>query len=202
MEIIPGEHQTCYKHTIKINDFKRVFTSQEEIRSPYTEIFPGKNSIAFVMKKQPEDGRFLSLELLAGEAVDPPSLAGIVEISLGENSLQFRLGDQLDEKYLQFDANNRSLVLPGQFGWALATSGEEDALQIKFKLFTQSEQKTLPDSLKNCRYLSTQTMKIMKDESTSDLKISCGEKDNKKVFAVHKNFFCASRQLSRVPSHH
>ena len=48
------------------------------------------------------------------------------------------------------------------------------------------------------RYLSAQTSKIMKDESTADMKISCGEKDNKKIFKVHKNFFCASSPVLRA----
>ena len=198
MEIIPGEHQICYKFTIKINNFKKVFKTQEEVRTQYIEIVPGKN-IAIVVKKQPDSGSFLFLELLAGEAVDPPRLAGFAEISLGNNSQQFKLGDALGENYLQFDAISRTLVLPGQFGWALTSSGSYgDALQIKFKLFTQSEEKTLPESLKSSRYLSTQTMRIMKDESTADLKITCGERDNKKVFAVHKSFFCASSPVFRA----
>ena len=38
----------------------------------------------------------------------------------------------------------------------------------------------------------------MQDESTADLKISCGEKDNKKIFNVHKSFLCASSPVFRA----
>ena len=38
----------------------------------------------------------------------------------------------------------------------------------------------------------------MQDESTTDMKISCGEKDNKKIFNVHKSFFCAISPVFRA----
>ena len=38
----------------------------------------------------------------------------------------------------------------------------------------------------------------MQDESTTDMKISCGEKDNKKIFNVHKIFFCAISPVFRA----
>ena len=85
-EVTLGEPQT-YEHTIKINNFQRM-TCQAEVRTKYTEIFPGKK-VAFVVKNLSEmspsglkytkfsltgggwtdvteTDRFLTLELLAG----------------------------------------------------------------------------------------------------------------------------------------
>ena len=56
------------------------------------------------------------------------------------------------------------------------------SLQIMFTLFTlpdslksNTPERSVPDSLKSFSYLSTQIMKIMKDVTTTHLKISCGE---------------------------
>ena len=38
----------------------------------------------------------------------------------------------------------------------------------------------------------------MKDESTADMKITYGEKDDKKIFNVHKSFFCARSPVLRA----
>ena len=65
-------------------------------------------------------------------------------------------------------------------------------------LFSQTPERSVSDSHKSSSYLSAQTMKIMKDVSTADLKLSCGEKDNKKIFNVHKNFFCTSSPILRT----
>ena len=246
MEIKRGEQQICYKHSFKINNFKSVINRQRqtEIRSELTEILPGKK-ITFVVKNMSEmyhwrcinynwytfdddlfggenaideNDKFLYLELQAGEGVEPPSLAGKVEITLRDTKRFFYIGDPFNGEYLEFDANKGNLVLkPGivreiSAGEEFTTFqaphlvpvtlsdavGEEDALEIKFNLFTQSEEKALSDSRESFRYLSAQTTKIMKDESTADLKITCGEKETKKIFNVHKNFFCETSPVFRA----
>ena len=219
--------------TIKINNLKSFFEDEEEVRSEDTEIYPGKK-IAFVIEpltefspsgftyieyrlpgardwtNLTETDKFISLELLAGEGVDPPRLAGKVEIILGDSSQSFTFGDPLKEEYLQFDDTSRSLaVKPGtvkniKYGIGgyctdiaaglvhvnLTDAGVEDTLEIRFTLFTPTQGSP--------RYLSDQNTKIMQDESTKDMKISCGEKDNKKIFNVHKIFFCASSPVFRA----
>lgn len=162
-----------------------------------------------------EDDKFVSVELVAGEGVAPPRLAGKVEIILGDFSQAFSFGDPLKEKYLQFDDTTRSLVLkPGKVSNIYTSDGAwhtplavtlvpvkltggagGDTLKIRFTLFTKT---SLPDSLKSPKYLFIQNTKIMKDESTADLKISCGEKENKKIFKVHKSFFSASSPVFRA----
>merc|ERR1711974_453367 len=116
-----------------------------DVRSRDTEIFPGKK-IAFVVKKLPEKDpsgkkykytrytplegpwteitewdKFVSLEVVAGEGVVPPRLAGMVEIILGRSSQAFRFGDPQNGEYLQFDAT-RSLVLKPRKVYDISTS--------------------------------------------------------------------------------
>ena len=231
--------QQTHEHTLKINNFRRFTNTQSldpipEFRSNPTEIFPGKKVVFVIkvlrngynMKRVPDvtqRDKFFSVKLEAGEGVDPPRLAGKVEINLGGSSQSFSFGDLFDGKYLEFDVTNRNLVLkPGKVENIMMLSNlagnpphyyctqfytnpdfaarlvhmklteaaaRKDALEIKFTLFTP----TL-----SSRYLIDQTTRIMKDESTADLKISCGERDNKKVFNVHKNFFCASSPVFRA----
>ena len=243
-EVSLGEQQT-HEHTIKLNNFKRFISTQREFRSNHIEIFPGKK-IAFVIKileeispngnkfthyatsgtqwiAITEDDKFFSLELLADKFSTPLSLAGKVELILGETNQAFNFGDPQKEKYLEFDATNRSLVLkPGKVSNIKAydcsyhaspaslihvklsdAAREEVSLEIQFILFyhgkiTQTQEISLPDSLDSSRYLSIQNMKIMKDISTADLKITCGVKEKKKIFNVHKNFFCASSPVFRA----
>ena len=202
--------------TIKINKVKSFFKTEKELRSEDTEIFPGKK-IAFVMKPLPEktpsghkytrywlrgvgdwtaitaNDKFISLELLAGEGVDPPSLAGKVEIILGDSSQSFTFGDPEKEEYLQFDDTSRRLALKprtvddlisdgGRWHTDIAAGlvhveltgvGLEDTLEIKFNLFTPTQPLERSLQSPSYLYLSDQTTKIMKDESTADLKISC-----------------------------
>ena len=85
----------------------------------------------------------------------------------------------------------------------LTNAEEQDTLEIKFSLFspgeiTQTQKRTLPDTMKSSSYVSAKIMKIMNDENTADLKITCGDKNNKKVFKVHKSFFCASSPVFRA----
>ena len=230
---ITNNSQISSTPTLKIKNFWGII----DARSEEIEIFPGK-MVAFVVKGLApayteyrlqgagdititQNDKFFSLEVVAGEGVDPPRLAGIVEIILGFSSQSFSFGDHVNREYLDFDATNRSLVLkPGKIAgiWDFQqgeignwnknlakslvhvelTAGGRDTLEIKFTLFTENQERLLLDSLKNSRYLSTQNAKIMKDESTADLKISCGEKENKKIFNVHKNFFFASSPVFRV----
>ena len=69
-----------------------------------------------------------------------------------------------------------------------------DTLKIQFILVTPIHGR----SLRSARYLSEKNSRIMADESTADLKISCGEKDNKKIFNVHKSFICDSSPVFRA----
>ena len=225
---------------IKIKNFR---SSTGEVRSDEVEIFPGKN-IVFVVKKLPksnptngrpytdlylpgevltavsENDQFFSLELVAGQGVNPPKLAGMVNITLGNSNQHLTFGDHLQEEYLEFDPADRSIVLkPGKVK-AIRTeaqsrrpkqkqklrklaaklfhvklseaAGVEETLEIQFTLFTQILEGSLPDPLKSS------ITKIMKDESTADMKISCGEKDNKKIFNVHKVFIASSSPVFRA----
>ena len=189
----------------------------------YTEYVPTEMPTGRKVKRIAitENDKFLSLELLdvSGEGVDPPSLAGKVEIILGDSSQSFSFGFPPLGDYLKFDAISRNLLLKpgilsfvttedGDIDYALAVTlfplkltgaaGEEDTLQIRFTLFTQTEERFLPFNLPSARYLSDQTARIMKDEGTADMKISCGEKNNKKIFKVHKNFLCDSSPVFRA----
>lgn len=215
-------------------------TPQVDVRTKYTEIFPGKK-IAFVVKNlsmfSPTNGlkytqchlpggswtaitetdKFLSLELLAEESVDPPRLAGSVEIILGASSLS--------TTHPEFSATNGSLVIKPRvvaniqtsdgsytvhstlaaslFHLKLSDAGEEPTLEIKFTLhapgeITEKAEVDLPDSLETNQYVSELNTRIMRDESTADLKISCGKKNNKKIFYVHKSFFCARSPVFRA----
>ena len=242
-EVTLVEQQT-HEHTIKINNFKRFIITQKEFRSNHIEIFPGKK-IAFVINILPEvdykkmkfteyvptapptggkgkrtkiteNDKFLSLELLAGKYVDPPRLAGKVEIILGDAYQSFTFGDPQKGEYLKFDAEDRSLLLfPGKIKFInhyyvenrflvkLSDAGKKDTLEIKFTLFyqgeiTQVQERSLSDFLKSSKYLSAQNMEIMKDVSTTDLKITCGKKEKKKIFKVDKSFFCASSPVFRA----
>ena len=186
-EVTLGEQQT-HEHTIKINNFKRFVISQKEFRSNHIEIFPGKK-IAFVInildpwkrrftKYTPigvfggkrtritEDDNFISLNLVSGEGFELPRLAGKVEIVLGDTIQSFDFGDHQKEKYLEFDADERSLDLePGKLTLytdynmdrsrvllKITDAGKEDSLKIKFTLFsvgeiTQIQERSLLDSL-------------------------------------------------------
>ena len=113
--------------TVKINNFRRFTETQEDVKSEDIEIFPGK-MVAFVVKGLPprfikyrlpghfpwiditEKDKFFSLELVAGEGVDPPRLAGTVEIILGGSSQSFSFGDHVNGEYLEFDATNYDLA--------------------------------------------------------------------------------------------
>ena len=80
---------------------------------------------------------------------------------------------------------------------------DDNILEIKFTLFhpgviTQNMVRPLPDTIKSSVYLSELTMKMMKDVSTTDMKITCGEKGKKKIFNVHKSFFCTSSSVIRA----
>ena len=244
METSVGEketHQIQIRSTavnIKIKNF-RSFTG--DVKSNEVEIFPSKN-IVFVVRKLPksnptngrpytdlylpgevltavsENDQFFSLELVAGQGVNPPKLAGMVNITLGNSNQHLTFGDYLQEEYLEFDPADRSIVLkPGKVK-AIRTeaqsrsskqklkklaaklfhvklseaAGVEETLEIKFALFTQILEGSLPDPLKSS------ITKIMKDESTADMKISCGEKDNKKIFNVHKLFIASSSSVFRA----
>ena len=74
----------------------------------------------------------------------------------------------------------------------MEAAGED--LEIKFSLFAQTQGR----EIQCARYISAQNTNIMKDESTADMKISCGEKENKKIFNVHKSFFCVSSPVFRA----
>ena len=52
LEITAGDQQT-FQQSIKFNNFRRFAESQEEFKSKYLEVFPGKK-IAFVIKALPE----------------------------------------------------------------------------------------------------------------------------------------------------
>ena len=158
---------------------------------------------------------FLSVDLLAGEGSAPPALAGKVEIITGDTSQSFEFGNHQTGMYLGFfqcSVTKRSYLRPrlGRFLFCspsfytlsaanlvhveLTDVGEEDTLMMRFILFTP----TAEGDLRSARYLSDQSKRIMKDESTADMKISCGEKDNKSVFNVHRNFFCARSPVFRA----
>lgn len=47
----------------------------------------------------------------------------------------------------------------------------------------------LPESLERTQNVSALTTRIMEDEGSGDMKIFSREKENKKVFNVHKSFF-------------
>ena len=219
MEVTVGDqqtHQVSSISTVKLSHFKRLTEIKEDVRSEEIEIFPGKK-IAFVLRILPEktpngqkflkywllgagdwtaitaNDKFISLELLAGEGVDPPSLAGKVEIILGDSSQSFTFGDPKKEEYLQFDDTSRRLALKprtvddlisdgGRWHTDIAAGlvhveltgvGLEDTLEIKFNLFTPTQPLERSLQSPSYLYLSDQTTKIMKDESTADLKISC-----------------------------
>ena len=144
-----------------------------------------------------------------------------MEITVGDSSQNIKFGDPQEEKYWGFwyDTFRFKHMMKGlKFANGHVTDREdchyahvklagvgEETVGIKFNLFypgeteiTQNPDMALPDSLKSSSYLSDLTMKIMKDASTTDLKITCGEKDNKKIFHVHKNFFCARSPVFRA----
>ena len=78
----------------------------------------------------------------------------------------------------------------------LSDAGLATTLEIRYSLYspgeiTVKEELDLPNSLNTNQYVSELNMKIMKDQSTADMKISCGEKDDKKFFNVYKSFFVA-----------
>ena len=247
LEITPGDQQV-FQQSIKINNFPRFTESEEEFRSKNIEVFPGKK-ISFVVKTFSEmapDGqkynrylvttggnwtaitakdKFLSLELVAGEGVDPLRLAGEVEIILGGSNQVFRFGDPQKQKYLNLcgtnppklainpknvsniKTNDGACSISGSaaslFHVKLSDAGEESTLEIKFTLYspgeiTENMEMDLPGSLESKQYVSDLNTKIMKDSSTADLKITCGEKNNKKVFDVHKSFFCARSPVFRA----
>ena len=235
METSVGEketHQIQIRSTavnIKIKNF-RSFTG--DVKSNEVEIFPSKN-IVFVIRKlhkfHPVRGRqylpvggdwiwvtendqFFSVKLVAGQDVDPPRLAGMVEITVGNTNQHLTFGDHLKDQYVEFDAVSRKIVLkPGKVIFSILSqasneefaanffhvklseaAGVEETLEIKFTLFTRTQEGSLPDSLKSS------VTKIMKDESTADMKISCGEKDSKKIFNVHKLFIASSSPVFRA----
>ena len=205
-EIFPGKKITFVVKTLPVKD-----SSGQE----YTKYLQDGSWQAIT-----KNDKFFTLELLAGEGVDVdlPRLAGKVEIILVENKNQaFNFGDPKKDEYLKFDVSNRSLALKpaklskiqsGGSNPELAASlihvvvtdaaGDEDTLQVRFTLFTETEERSLPYTLQSARYLSDQTMRIMEDESTADLKITCGVKENKTIFKVHKNVFCASSPVFRA----
>lgn len=217
LEITPGEQKT-FQQSIKINNFPLFAESEEEFRSKHIEVFPGKK-IAFIIKALPgyyteyllagagkawtaisKNDKFLSLELVAqGRDVDPPRLAGKVEIILGDSSQFFNFGDPQNMKYHKFSATNRNLVIyPGKVLFVKGIGAANSNLAAPlFQVKLSGEETTLEIKL-TLQYVSELNTKIMKDESTADLKITCGEKDNKKIFHVHKSFFCASSPVFRA----
>ena len=80
---------------------------------------------------------------------------------------------------------------------------KDTALEIRYSLhcpgeITEEAELDLPASLESNQFASELIKKIMKDEKTADLKITCGEKENKKIFNVHKIFFCANSPVFRA----
>ena len=161
--------------------------------------------------------KFFYLRLVSTTGFVPHSLAGRVEITVpGGTGATFSLGSG-NEKYHKFDFKNEIEITPGNVSYyynsgsfnnssyistseklthVKLTEKDKNPIEIKFTLFYIGEsivkqKEKMPDSLMSSKLLSDLTMKIMNDESTSDLKITCGKKDNKKIFKVHKSFLCA-----------
>jgi len=188
----------------------------EDTYSQYTDYFEG--SWADITNND----KFFSLELIAAKGFDLPRLAGKVQIELGESKQTVNFGNPQDEKYVKFDANDRLIRFqPKKISYLRTTGGnnytdvapylihvklsgaEEESLEMKFSLFCPGEvnnvqEKALPDSLKSSMYLKELNKAIMEDNSTTDLKITCGDKKKKKTFHVHKNFFCARSPVFRA----
>ena len=126
-----GEHkisvlQTSSTLTVRVNNLEKL----TEVSFKDLEIFPGKK-ITVLVKSLPSHAlngfkytvrprtrtfitdreRLLSLELLAGKDVDPPSLAGKVELTLGGTRNSFNFGDPGSGEYLEFDPINKKLRL-------------------------------------------------------------------------------------------
>ena len=183
---------------MRVNNLERV----TEVSFKDLEIFPGKK-ITVLVKSLPSHAlngfkytvrprtrtfitdreRLLSLELLAGKDVDPPSLAGKVELTLGGTRNSFNFGDPGSGEYLEFDPTNKKLRLKACKISQIETNGGfpvtgdlavtliplklpdgagDDTLEIKFTLFTP---RSFPDSLK---HLFAKNLAIMKDENTAD----------------------------------
>ena len=169
-----------------------------------------------------DNDKFFCLQL-SPRGSDSPRLAGSVEIKLGESKQTINLGDPQEEKYEKFSCG--SLVIrPGILtnfrdgaGDVILTTdspnmihvklsgAEEESLELKFSLFcpgevinVQVQEKALPDSLKTSGYLKKLTKAVMEDKSTTDLMITCGDKEKKKTFHVHKSFFCAGSPVFRA----
>ena len=153
----------------------------------------------------------VTLGVTAGAVSSPVigSSGDELSLMLGKS---YSFGDPSKGEYLQFDATSKILAIkPGNidglsgsgghfpdlyasiFHVMLTDAGKEVSLQIIFTLIAQSQ-----EYLQSARYLSDKNTKIMKDESTADLKITCGEKEKKKIFNVHKNIFCESSPVFRA----
>jgi len=241
-EITFGDQQT-YQHTLKINNFTKFMNIEEEVSTNYMNAFPGKK-IAFVVKpeakapngsnyhqyhhlgegwtKITENDKFISLTILAAKGLEPPCLAGKIDIQLAGTSQTFSFGDPekgkyeklLEKKLVIKPKKIAGIQAPGYTGTEaivprlvhLKLTGavaEEDILVIKLTLFypgevTKKQDQELPESLKSSSYLTDLNMKIMRDTSTANLKISFGDKKNKKTFTVHKNFLCARSPVFRA----
>ena len=183
----------------------------------YTEYLPQQGNWYTITDRD----KFFSLELLAAKGFDPPRLAGSVEIMSGVSKQTVIFGDPQNEKYEKFDAEKRSIKIKPNKISHLKSKGntyaetapylvhvdlseaEDESLEIKFSLFCPGEvnnvqERTLPDSLQSSMYLRELNRSIMADNSTTDLKISCGDKKKKKTFNVHKSFFCARSAVFRA----
>ena len=168
-----------------------------------------------------DSDKFFILKLLTVKGFVPHSVAGKVDILLAGTNQTLSLGNE-NGRYHKFDAKNELILRPDMFSSVALKHGsntsysmvphlvhvkltgkEEVPIEIKFTLFyigeiIRKQERKLPDSLRSSKFLSDLTMKIMNDESTADLKITCGKKDNKKIFKVHKSFMCAISPVFRA----
>ena len=165
--------------------------------------------------------KFFWLQLIQKDYDSSLRLAGTVEIKLGESKQIVNFGDPQNENYDKFSYGRFEIKPRNQLDIRFKSghfksgsenlihvklSGAEEVdLELKFSLFcpgkvsnVQVKEKALPDSLKTSVNLKELNKAIMEDNSTTDLKITCGDKKKKKTFHVHKNFFCARSPVFRA----
>ena len=164
------------------------------------EIILGDTSQSFNIG-DPENEKYLKFDATNRNLVLEPGIVGHIKTAVVSNVRHFPGNPQSNT------GHNTDLASKLVHVKLSDSAGEEDTLEIKFTLFyrgeiTQShkEKKALPEpkSVKSSGYLLDQNMKIMKDVSSADLRITCGDKKNKKVFNVHKNFLCACSPVFRA----